>query len=115
MRPTRELAEHLGCVVRVGRLAVDPPVEDDRRVDAERDPPVGVHRARLALGVPEHELDRVGVGRVVLDVVGATTSKGIRELLEDRRRRCGEVEASVSVSCARPRSPPSASSEPTRP
>ena len=52
--------------------------------------------ARLSRGVVADERDRVGVGRVVLDVVGATTSNGIRSCSRIARR-CGEVEASTSV------------------
>ena len=102
MRPAGELAEHAPRVVAVGRLAVDAAVEDDGGVDAEGDEAVRVDRARLALGVPAHELDRIGVGRVVLDVRWARpTSNGIRSCSRIARR-CGEVDASVSRSCAPP-------------
>ena len=69
VRPPREFAEHPACVVSVHGLAVDAPIEEDGRVDAEREAALLVNGARLPLGVPAHELDGVVVRRVVLDVV----------------------------------------------
>ncbi len=90
MRAAGELAEHGAGVVAVGGLAVEPAVEVDGGVDAERDRAVGVHRSRLALGVIAHELDRVGVGRIVLDVRRCDRRERDAQLLEDRAalRRC---------------------------
>jgi hypothetical protein len=85
--------EHPRRVVGVDRLPVDPAVEDDRRVDAECDPPVEMDRARLALRVSEDELRRIGVTRVVLDVLRRDDLERDSELLEDRaplRRGRGE-------------------------
>ena len=45
--------------------------------------------------MPANELDRVGVRRVVLDVVGRDDLERDAQLLEDRRR-CGEVDARTS-------------------
>ena len=54
-----------------------------------------MHRAGLADGVRANELDRVGVGRIVLLVVRRTRLERDPQLLEDRpalRRRRGEDE-----------------------
>ena len=83
MRPG-ELAEHGARVVAVGSLAVEPAVEMDGRVDAERRRAGGVHRSRLALGVAAHERDRVGVGWVVLHVRRAHHRERDPQLLENR-------------------------------
>ena len=71
MRRARELADHRARFVLVRRLPVQASVEVDGRVDAERDRALRVHRAGLALGVRADELDRVGIGRVVLLVRGS--------------------------------------------
>src|SRR5262245_5391213 len=84
VRPPAELLQHARGVGRVARLAVDPAVEDDRRVDAQRDPAARVNGARLSLRVPSDELLGIRVGRVVLDVVGCDRLERDRELLEDR-------------------------------
>ena len=94
MRPASS-REHGAGVVAVGGLAVEPAVEMDGRVDAERDRAFRVHRSGLALGVIAHERDRVGVGRVVLHVRGCDRRERDAQLLEDRaalRRRRGERE-----------------------
>jgi len=83
VRAPRELVEHPRSIVAVGRLSVDPVVKDDSRVDTERDAPLLVHRSGLALGMRAHELSRVGVRRVVLDVRGLDDVELDRELLED--------------------------------
>ena len=59
-------------------------VQEDGRVHAQRDAAVGVDRARLPVGVAAHELDRVRVRGVVLDVVRRDDLERDRELLEDR-------------------------------
>ena len=82
---------------RVEGLPVDAAVEVHGRVDAERDRSGRVHGARLPLRVLAHERDRIGVGRVVLDVHGRDGGERDLELLEDRpplRRRRGEDERS---------------------
>ena len=71
-------------MVAIGGLPVETSVEENRRVDAERDPSIRVNRARLPLRVPANELDRVGVWRVVLDVVGREDLERDAQLLEDR-------------------------------
>ena len=94
MRVPAERVEHLRCLLGVLRLAVQPAPENDSGVDAEHRPPVGPvgDRARLSERVLLDELDRVGLGRVVLLVVGRDDLEGNAELLEDvatlwRRRR----------------------------
>ncbi len=67
----------------------------DGRVHAERDRPLLVHRDGLSLGVSPDELDRVGIGRIVLLVHGRDDVERDPELLENRpslRRRRGEDE-----------------------
>ena len=96
VRPASASSISLG-VGEVGRLAVRAPVEDDGGVDAEHGPVAGVlrHGARLAAGVVADEVDGVGAGRVVLDVVGRDDVEREAELLEDRaplRARRGEEE-----------------------
>ena len=95
MRAPGELTEHAYGVVAIGGLPVDAPVEENRRIDAERDPSIRVNRARLPLRMSANELDRVGVWRVVLDVVGREDLERDAQLLEDRaslrrRRREGQ-------------------------
>ena len=84
MRPPGEQAEHPRRVDPVDGLAVEPPVQVHRGVDAERDGAVAMHGARLPLGVRAHQRDRVGIRRVVLDVPGRDGFEGDPELLEDR-------------------------------
>ena len=52
--------------------------------------PAACTRAGLALGMLADELDRIGVGRVVLDVGGRDDGERDLQLLEDRAplRRC---------------------------
>ena len=99
VRAARELREDARRVVGVPRLAVHAPVEDDGRVDAERDAAVPMNGSRLLLRMSTNQLRRVGVGRVVLDVVGSDDIERDRELLEDRaplRARRGERSAGLA-------------------
>ena len=67
----------------------------DGRVDAERDRPLLVNREGLSLGVGADELDRVGIGRIVLLVRRRDDVERDPQLLEDRtslRRGRGENE-----------------------
>ena len=86
MRLAGELLEHPLRLVGVRRLAEDLAAERDRGVDAEHRPVARLRRdrARLPARVLAHELDGVGFGRVVLDVVGRDDVEGDPELLEDR-------------------------------
>ena len=95
VRPERSRSI-LRRVLDVLGLAVDPPVESDRRVDAERHAPVLVNRARLPFGMRAHELGRLETGRVVLDVARGDDLERNPQLLEDRaalRTRRGEGQA----------------------
>ena len=74
-------------------FAVDAAVEDDGRVDAERDAAFAVHGARLALGVPADELDGVGVRRVVLDVRRARRPRTGSAAARGSPAAAGDVEA----------------------
>ena len=66
--PPRELPEHALGIAPVGRLSVYPAVENDRRVDSERELTDTVNGARLSLGVAANELDRVVPRGIVLVV-----------------------------------------------
>jgi hypothetical protein len=93
VRSTGELVEHADGVVRICRLSIDAAVEVDGRVHAERDPSVGVDGTGLPLRVASDELDGIGVGRVVLDVLRGDDLERDLQLLEDRaalRRRRSE-------------------------
>ena len=84
MRAPGELTEHACGVVAIGGLPVETSVEENRRIHAERDPSIRVNRARLPLRMPANELDRVGIWRVVLDIVGREDLERDAQLLEDR-------------------------------
>ena len=86
MRLPGESGDHLLRIRRVGRLRVDPTVEDDRRVDAQNRSPLGArsHGTRLPARMLTHELLGVRVRRVVLDVVGSHDVERHSELLENR-------------------------------
>ena len=68
VRPSPELPEHVLGIAPVGRLSVYPAVENDRRVDSERELTDTVNGARLSLGVAANELDRVVPRGIVLVV-----------------------------------------------
>src|SRR5260370_15863375 len=61
VRLARQLLEHPLRLAHVGRLSVDAPAENDRRVDAEHGPAVRLrlHRLRLAARMRAYQLGRV--------------------------------------------------------
>ena len=55
----------------------------DGRIHAKRHPPLDANRTSLSLRVPTHELRRIGIRRVLLDVVGRDGLERDAQLLED--------------------------------
>jgi hypothetical protein len=95
VRATGELAQHARRVVTIGRLAVDPAVQDDGCIDAERHPRGGGDGASLSLRVRPNELGGIKPRRIVLDVLWSDNLEGNPELLENRTplwRRRGQHE-----------------------
>ena len=97
VRPARERSEHPLRLGRVGRLRIHAVHADHCRIDAEHGPPVRLRgdQSALAPRVLADERHRVGVRRVVLDVVGCDDLEQDAGLLEDRaplRRGRGEQE-----------------------
>src|SRR3990170_751237 len=71
-------------IVALGRLAVDTPVEDDGRVDAERHLALAMHGPGLTFRMGPYEISRLEPGWIVLQIRGRNDLEGDPELLEDR-------------------------------
>ena len=71
-----KFSEHPACLATVARLAIHPAVEVHGRIDPQRDGALHVDGAGLALGMVANELNRLGVGRVVLLVDGGDDIEG---------------------------------------
>ena len=102
VRPPGEALAASAVALDVRRLAVDPPVEHDRRVDAQRHSTVRVNRVRLSLARAcaraRPARDRADRARRTPE---RTTSNGIRSCSRIARR-CGLVEARIRRSCVPP-------------
>ena len=95
-----ELSQHRASSITVARLRVDPPVELNGGIDPEGDGTFPVDGARLSLGVGADELDRIGVGRIVLLVDRLDDLERDPQLLQNRpplrRGRCEDERAAHS-------------------
>ena len=76
--------QHRPRALDVSGLAMTPPVENDRRVDAECQTAVHVNRPRFPHRVCAHELGRLEIGWIALDVRRRHHLERNPELLEDR-------------------------------
>ncbi len=84
VRAPGEALQHPRRSLDVLGLAVDPPVESNRRVDAERHATSRMNRVRLSLRMHAHELGRLEIGEIALDVRRRHHLERDPQLLEDR-------------------------------